>query len=258
MAGPEALTVAPPSAVAPADPFADLALILAAVVDDNGAIDPTALAVQQPKLDRLLSNISTERSVETGVTNDRLAWLYNARTAWSLRILARELRPAGHGDGRFALPATIPPRRLLESPFPLDGRTMTLADIDRELLQWNDFRIVAAAPGGTDWFGPLPREPFRADTVLAAVDERFNRYAADPRRLVVDYAGHRFAVPPALWAYEAELRQAYARRFTTPDASLATALTPWLNARARDAMEDALGCTAGPRTDAPGIVATNP
>ncbi len=253
---PAAITVPPPRDEA--IDFADLAIVLAAAVDADGRVDATALTVHLPRLERQLSQLSGPWPNSAGSATDatRLAWLYNARMAWSLRIVATGVqRASGRGD-RFVLPATIEQHRLRQTPFVLDGRTHTLAEIDRRLGQYDDYRIPAAAPGAADVDGPMAQAPFAAETVIASLPERFDRYVRDENRLVIDHDAKRLAVPPALWRLAPGIRDEYNRRFGTAEASLATALAAAVGPRARDRLAEAQGYEVSPRTDPAGIVAT--
>jgi len=253
--GPEPLVLAGISGPEPAG-FADLTVVLAAVVDDRGRIDPTALATCLPRLDRQLAALARPWSDEARQSGSdvRLAWLYNARAAWCLRIIARQRRLTGVGQDEYALPGTIDRARLLDSSFPMDGGSTSLRQIDRELAAMDDFRIACAAPGATDLVGLLPGEAFAADTIRATVPGRFNDYVRDDRRIVIDHAARRLRVPPALhkarWA--AVLR--YNERFSTTDAMLITALGPYLDDRARRRLAAATGYRAEVRSGPAGIL----
>ncbi len=256
-AGPEPIVL---PEVTPPTGFAALAEVLAAVVDDDGAVEPTALAVQLPQLERQLVHLAGPwpSAARQRGSDERLAWLYNARAAWSLRIVARERRVDAVFGDVFHLPDRIGPRRLMETPFPLDGGTWTLAAIDRELLAYEDVRVAPAAPGATDWAAPLPTTPFEAATVRAAVGPRFNACLADERRVVVDHVARRFRVPPALWAVADRIVAAYERRYGTAEAMLVTALLPYAQGPAQGRLISAMGYEAARRSDAPGIVTTGP
>jgi len=238
--------------------FDDLAVVLAAVVDEDGRIDPTALAVHRLRLDRQLARLAHPwpDKTGTGLTDERLACLYNARMAWSLRIVARELRPAGRRGDLFELPPTIPQRRLLDTSFALGGREMSLRAIDRMLADYDDYRIAAAAPGATDLAGALPAEPFAATTVRETLPRRFNAYVLAGDRLQADHDRRQLRVPPALWPFRDRIIGRYTRRFGLAEVYLSTALAVDLEPRGRDRMEDARGYPAVRRDGPAGIVAT--
>ncbi|MFW6133336.1 MAG: hypothetical protein ACOC8F_05515 [Planctomycetota bacterium] len=246
------------SETAGAPGFAALAAVLAAAVDERGAVDPTALAVQLPHLERQLVALARPwpPAARQAGSDARLAWLYNARAAWSLRIVARDRTVDAVFGDMVHLPERIAPRRLMETPFSMDGRQWTLAAIDRELLTYDDARIAPSAPGATDWAGALPRTPFDAATVRAALGPRFDAYLADQRRVVVDHADQRLRVPPALRAVAERIIAAYEMRYDTEDAMLVTALLPYAQGGAKRRLISAMGYDAARRADGPGIVTT--
>lgn len=239
--------------------FDGLAVVLPAVITEDGLVDPTALAVHLPRLNRQLALLAQPWPEEVarpdGNNDARLAWLYNARLAWSLRIVARELRPIDGPDGLFGLPDTIDARTFLETSVPLNGGRTTLGGIDCELAAYDDFRIAACAPGVTDFFGPPVRAPFSAETVKSLLNERFAAYGRDPGRIVIDHDRKLLRPPPALAQFADRLTS---DRPGTGKPSLATALAGHLDARGRDRMEDALGYRVVVRVSPAGIRATKP
>jgi len=237
--------------------FDDLAVVLAAVVDQADRIDATALAVQLPRLQRQLRHLGRPwpANVSAGRSDARLAWLYNARMAWSLKIVSDELRPLNGRADTLYLPKSIDRKRLLATEFHLAGAVATIEGIDRELAQYDDFRLAASAPCASDLAGPLAMEPFTAQTVRTQLPERFNHTFADNNRVVVDHDGRRLYLPPAMWAQVPLLTAQYNRRFNTHDATFPAAVGPYLDVRGRDRMADAMGYEVVPRTGPAGIVA---
>jgi len=240
--------------------FEDLAVVLAAAVDDRGRFDPTALVTQLPRLNRQLGRLARPWPAEAREAGSdvRLAWLYNARAAWSLRIVAQQRDLVGPGQDRYALPETISRRRLLDTPFTLDGRIGSLRRIDDELAAMADFRIAAAAPGATDLAGRLPRRPFEPATIGSAVAERFSEYVCDDRRVIIDHAARRVRVAPALHRARPDAIARYHERFGTTGAMFTTALGPYLNDRARRRMSSATGYRSEVRRGPAGIVMIEP
>lgn len=233
----------PPAAADAPMTFDDLAAVFSQVLDERGQIDPTALAVHLPRLDRQLALLARPwpQDVATGQSDQRLAWLYNARAAWSLRIVAGELRPLDGRRDAFDLPETIDSSRLMGTPFPLNGREMTLSAIDEELTAWGDFRLAALAPDATDLAGPLPAKPFTAENARQSLAERFGELLADPRRLVVDHDYQVVRVPPAIWRARQGILMEYNYRRSTAQADLLAALRSYVAAPARGRLADAAG-----------------
>ena len=243
-AGPQAIDL--PAVALAAITFDDLAIVLGRTVNADGAVEPTALAVNLPRLEHQLTLLGQPWPAElrAGQFDQRLAWLYNTRTAWSLRIVARELTRDPKRPDRFVLPPTIGEDRLTESGFVLDGHPASLAWIDGQLAAWDDFRVAASAPGATDLDGRLPREPFSAGDVRAAIPRRFNEYVLDDRRIVIDHQARQLQAPPALWQFAPRLTADYDRRYRTAGATLATALKAYLDPPGRGRLDDALGYPA--------------
>ena len=237
--------------------FDDLAAVLSATVNRHGRIDATALAAHLPRLQRQLTILAQPWPTEARDrgSDERLAWLYNARIAWSLRIVSQDLMPLARRSDAFDLPEKISQQKLLDSPFPLNGGTATLRDIDRELTAYDDFRLAVAAPCATDLFGPLPQTPFEAQTVRETATDRFVRFVLDPCRVVVDHRARRLRVPPALWGVADALTAEFNQRYNTRHATLAAALGAYLDARGRDKMKDAQGYAVVPRVKTAGIAA---
>jgi hypothetical protein len=236
----------------------DLAAVLSEVLDREGRIDPTALAVHLPRLERQLSLLALPWPQEAagGHSDQRLAWLYNARAAWSLRIIARELFPLEGRRDAFDLPAAIDRERLMNTPFPLDGRQMSLTAIDVELAGWGDFRLAALAPDATDLAGPLPQRPFAADTVRQDLPARLaTKLLADPRRLVIDHDQQVVGVPPAIWRARQNLIMEYNQHQPVRPADLLTALRPLADPAARQRLTDAMGYRVEERRGPAGISA---
>jgi hypothetical protein len=251
-------TITVPPSPGGAIDFADLTAVLAATVDDAGRVDPTALAVHLPRLNRQLSGLSGPWPARARSGSARLAWLYNARAAWSLRIVAEGLARTGLRNDRFALPATIDLRRLLGTPFVLDGLSCTLGQIDEQLARYDDYRIPVAAPGATDIAGSMPRAAFAPGAVTASLPERLDRYVAAAERVVIDHDAKRLRVPPTLWRLAPTVCRGYNQRFGSVGASLATALTAAVGPRARDRLAEAQGYELARRPGPAGIVATDP
>lgn len=235
--------------------FDDLAVVLSATVDQAGRVDATALAVNLPRLKRQVDALAGHWPATAHAGDARLAWLCNARAAWSLWVIAEHLRPLGGRGDAFELPETIGTNVLLDRRFVLDGKPATLRDIDAELAREDDFRLAATAPCATDLGGKLSRRPFSAEEVRSSLRRRFQDLIRDGDRVVIDHADRRLRVPPALWRVAGDLPERYNKRFNTQEASLATALGPYLDAAARRRLAGATDYPAAPRRGPAGIVA---
>lgn len=265
-AGPKAFTQGDAGmvAVAPAEAawgLDDLAAVLAATVDEDRRIDPTALHTMRPRLERQLALLARPWPADIAQPDAgnprRVAWLYNARTAWSLWLISARLERSLLRRDIFILPESVDAPSMANVRFGLNGGEMTLAGIDAELARHDDWRVGASAPGAIDWMGPLPIEPFSPESVTALLDERFAAYGRSDDRLVTDHDYQQLKAPPALWVHADRIRRDYADTYQLPleAVSLQTALRPWLGPRGRDRMNDALGYEPVVRTGAAGVVA---
>jgi len=221
-------------AVAPAVDYGELTTVLAAVVDKKGFLHPEAL----PPVEEAL-RVQLRRLAVTGPTAtpslfvepaDRLAYWYNARCAWSIELA----RLAG-------LPGQMPPKQLERRAFPLDGRLMTLQEIDEAIAELGGWKALVAAPGLALDRAALPREAFGGGEIQRCVDERLSALIADHRRFGVDHRRRRVAIPPILWRFRAELIAQSRRTYGPTGATFITALLPHVHGAALRRLQDAVG-----------------
>lgn len=161
---------------------------------------------------------------------DRLAYWYNARTAWSI-ALAMRLHEEKKTD----------PSLLENFLFPLDGRQRTLADIDRAVFALGGYRAVVAAPGANLRRAALPERPFAAATIRRDIRRRFSSFVDDEKRFVIDVSNRRILVPPILWRYRETLLSRHIRRYGAAGATFPAALLPQVDGSAERRLQDAVG-----------------
>jgi hypothetical protein len=220
--------------VRPASDYSNLAAVLHQAVDPQGQALPDALERCADRLDAQLKLLAVTGPTATPALfanpDDRLAYWYNASAAWSMKLalLAK-------------FPEEMDQRALHHRPFPLDGRKMTLHDIRLLLQTEGDFRVALLAPGVSVQNGPLPATPMAGPDVRGRIVETFNRYMADPKRLVIDIDRRRILFPPGLWRVRDELIRRYDDQYGAPQATLATALMPYVRAAALRRLQDAIG-----------------
>lgn len=175
---------------------------------------------------------------------DKLAYWYNARSAWSiyLAMMRRDLPD----------PESI---EIGQADFPIDGREMTLRQIDDMIERLGGFPAVMAAPCVSLHRAPLPRVPFEAGTINAQIDRRFSAFLDDPKRFVIDVEAQAVRFPRIIWQYRQEIQHEYRRRFGDLQPSLTTALLPWVDGRAARRLQDAIGyrCVQNDRKPKPAI-----
>ena len=123
---------------APKVDYSELEVVLDKVFDDDRLIDAEALAVNADHLNAqvaLLAITGPDVSPELFTTSDeKLAYWYNARAAWSLKLFLDANCPE-------EITSQFSTRR-----FPLDGQLMSLRTIDLVLEADPDFRVVVSAP----------------------------------------------------------------------------------------------------------------
>ncbi len=223
--------------VAPAADYTELAAVLAAAVDQGGYLRPEALGPLEGSL-----NVQLRRLAVTGPTvtplllpqpEDRLAYWYNARCAWSIEL------------ARLASFAQrMSPSRLELRPFPLDGRLMTLREIDAAIAKLAGWKALVAAPGLALDRAALPREAFGPGKMERRMDERLGAFIADRRRFRVDHRARRVLVPSVLWRFRVDLVETYQRRDGAEAATFITALLPHVEGAALRRLQDAVGYKA--------------
>ncbi|HUT01857.1 MAG TPA: hypothetical protein VM031_05345 [Phycisphaerae bacterium] len=220
--------------VKPAVNYDALAAVLASAVTAKGRIDGEALKNSAGTLEAQLKLLAVTGPRATPgefpTDGDVLVYWYNARAAWSMKLLLAN-----------RCPKEIAPGDLYDRPFPLDAREMTLRGIDAILAKGADFRGAVAAPGVTTHHARLPKRPFTPQSVRRCVGERFAAFLNDPARFVIDIRKKRIPVPPVLWQFRRRLIQAHHARYGIEGATLATALLPHVTGSPHRRLQDAIG-----------------
>jgi hypothetical protein len=229
--------------ITPAVDYTALDKVLSAAVNDDGLVIPTALDKKRDVLEdqlKLLAVTGPSSTPELLVgREERLAYWYNARAAWSIYLL-----------GECDCPDQLR-RRDLARPFPLDGRMMTLDQIDAQLSDYDDWRIMAAAPGASLDRAPLPRQAMRAGDFDAVLAERISTFIDDPQRVEIDIAAREVRMPPVLWNMRDRIITDYQQRYNAAGANLLTALMPATTGSANRRLQDAIGYDIAPQARKP-------
>lgn len=219
--------------VSPDASVADLAAVLSHCIGADGFVDVEKYETVADKLDAQL-----ERWTVTGPTAspglyptpaDRLAYWYNARIAWSMYLGMRRHEAERSGSGLDAI------------SFPLDGRTMTLGQIDGEIQVLGGPAAVVAAPGILLCRAALPSEPFTGADVAHRINARVMASIDDGQRFVVDYKTQQVKFPPVVWQYRQEILDRYRQRYGDIEPTLTTALLPLTDGQAHWRLQNAIG-----------------
>jgi len=231
--------------VRPSTDYADLATLLQDAMDEEGRVDADDLRRHEACLDRQLRRlaITGPRSTPDLLARqaDLLAYWCNARAAWALKL-------ALLAD----CPDELPPEALERRPFPLDGRRMTLEQIDAELAR-HGWRVVAAAPGIRYTRARIPRAPFAPEDVYERLAARLQEFLGASERFVIDEEARTLRVPRMIWEFREKLIADYERKHRTVDAMFVTALLSYTTGSAHRRLQDAIGYAAAPA--APGKLA---
>lgn len=217
--------------------------MLKEAVDGQGRIVPAAARARESDLDAQLRRFAVTGPSATGelypTPQDRLAYWYNVRAAWELKLALLADLPA-------VLPAGLQRREL-----PVDGRRLTLQDIDAIILGDHGWAALAAGPGASMQRARLPAAPFAPGDIDQQVRQRLSDLLADRRRLVIDIQRQRVAVPPVLWEHRQAIIGEYAARCHVADVNLLTALLPHATGSAHRRLQDAIGYRVGPAAQQP-------
>ncbi|MCE5277859.1 MAG: hypothetical protein ABFD92_00625 [Planctomycetaceae bacterium] len=234
------LTLPPVAAAAPTLSYAPLAKVLKDAVDGDGVLKASEYQWVKDDLDKQLALLAANGPTATpgqfaaeggaSAADKALAYWYNARAAWAIKLamLARE------GE-------TITRPLLEQRPFDIDGRTMTLADIDALLAADDDWRTLPAAPGVLWQRAALPRQPLQGRDIRSQIASRFEQFVHDDKRLVADDRSREILVPLALWAVKDRAINRYQTAYGASGATLTTAMLPVVSGPALHRLQDLVG-----------------
>ena len=218
--------------------YGNLAQVLQKAVNSDGRLLPEATARQADKLDRQLCRLAVLGPTSTPELfpepEDAIAYWYNARAAWAMKLAILN-----------DFPEKLSPRQQARM-FPLDSRRMTIAGIDAKLAADEDWRTEVVAPGICLSCARLPACPFSGQDIRRRIAERFNRFVDDSERFVIDIRHRRILLPPALWKRRLELVAKHNAAYGTTGAKLPTVLLPYVSGSAHRRLQDAIGYKVAP------------
>jgi len=220
-----------------------LATVLAETVSGRGGrIDVDVLRRNVAALDAQVRTLAVTGPTATPkqfpTREHVLAYWYNARAAWSLKLLLA-----------CDCPSEVRRQEFEDRQFPLDGRVMTLRQLDAILAGENDFRVAVASPGITTHHASLPRKPFAPEGLRQQIAKRFAAFLDDETRFVIDVRKRRIVVPPVLWQFRDRLLAAHRQRYGVESATLTTTLLAYVTGSPHRRLQDAIGYRTIQATD---------
>ena len=255
--------------------YSGLAAVLKAGVGPGGKLLPEKLKANAKILEGQLM-LMTVAGPKTRADlfkseHSKLNYWYNARSAWSLRLmltfgrerLEDESKVAKTGEGKTREPARweiaddgVSIEEFSNRSFPIDGRSMTLSLMDSLIVEEFGFKAVIGAPCVSPRRAAIPPKPFEANDAAKLIDERFNEFIDDENRFVVDVASRRILVPPVLWQFAERLMADHQQKYRVTGANFTTALLPHVRLSAHRRLQDAVGykCVGAPEPKVPLIV----
>ncbi len=224
--------------VLPRVDYTDLDAVLERAVNKDGLVDAFDANIVASRLDQQLKRLAITGPTATPIlfptAEDRLAYWYNARAAWSIKLamLAN-------------CPQDLPAASLEGRAVPLDGRSMTLEQIDAILSQDADWRIAVAAPSVRMNRPPLPAKSFAAADVRPQAASRVSAYVADDKRFNIDIENRVVYFPSVMWRFRQQLIDQYnATYHTTGATQLVTAMLPLFEGLPQRRLQGAMGFAA--------------
>jgi len=255
--------------------YSGLAAVLKAGIGPGGKLLPKKLKANAKMLEGQLMLMTvagpkTRADLFAG-EHSKLNYWYNARAAWSLRLMLTFSRERLEAEAEATKAKEEKNREVVRwkitddgisiakfrnRSFPIDGRSMTLALMDSLIVDQFGFKAVVGAPGVSPARAEIPTRPFNANDAAKLIDERFNEFIDDESRFVVDVPSKRILVPPVLWQFRERLIADHRKKYRVTGASLTTALLPHVRFSPHRRLQDAVGyqCIGAPRPKAPLIV----
>jgi hypothetical protein len=248
--------------------YSGLDAVLKVAIGPGGEIRPGELKDNEKMLEgQLMLMTVTGPKTKPDLFKDersKLNYWYNARAAWSLRLIltfSRELLEADKEEVSESQRWEIadnktPVKDFNNRPFPIDGRSMTLALMDSLIIDQFGFKAVVGAPGMSPLRAVIPTKSFDADDTAKLIDERFNKFIDNESRFAIDVKSQQILVPPVLWRFKDRIIADHQEKYQTTGANLTTALLPHVRLSPHRRLQDAIGykCTKAPEPKTPLIV----
>lgn len=224
--------------VQPQVDYSALAEVLAKSLNKDRFVVEKKLRPHITRLDEQLKLLAVTGPTATPkllpAAEDRLAYWFNARAAWAIKLALVANFPEEIGPGDL-------PHRT----FPLDGKIMNLWDLDAQIYDFG-WQAIVAAPGISMERAMLPDKPFSASDVRVRIKERLASFIDDDKRFFIDVENQTIFVPPILWYFREQLIESYQATYATVEATLATALLPYVHGSAMRRLQNAVGYKVKP------------
>ena len=224
-----------PNGVSPRVDYADLSAVLSKAVTNEGKIDSYDLKKVADRLDSQLKLLAVTGPTATPALlptdQDKLAYWYNARCAWSIKLAML-----------YDCPKELPAAAIEGRPVPLDGRMMTLDQVDAILSADADWRVAALAPSVRMNRAAMPREAFSPSAVREQLPQRLTAYIGDDNRFNIDIERRTVCFPPVLWQFRQRLIGEYNSTYHTRGVTtLTTAMLPMFQGLPMVRLQGAVG-----------------
>jgi hypothetical protein len=214
--------------------YSDLGAVLEEAIDKDGMLGPEKPPQWSAALDSQLKRLAVVGPTVTGrlfaTKEDRLAYWLNARAAWALKLVLLA-----------EFPEEMSPAELEDRSFPLDGRTMTLREIDAVIEKEGGWEALVAAPCLRMQRARLPEKPFEPSDISQRIRDRLSGFIDDKKRFIVDIEHKRVLFPPVLWQCRQELLERHRTSYGADEVTFTTALLPYVSGSAHRRLQDAIG-----------------
>jgi hypothetical protein len=233
--------------------YSGLEAVLKVAISPDGEILPKKLKANAKMLEGqlMLMTLAGPKTRANLFKNEhsKLNYWYNARAAWSLRLMLTFSRERPETDEKKTSKPVrwritddgVSIDKFANRPFPIDGRSMTLSLMDSLIEDQFGFKAVIGAPGVWPLRASIPAKPFDAKDAKKLIDERFNGFLDSEKRFVIDVASKQILVPPILWRFRERLIADHQEKYGATGANLTTALLPHVRLSPHRRLQNAVG-----------------
>lgn len=212
----------------------------------SGAVDSVRFDIFRKDLVKALQMLNAfgpdiqPQSFET--LSDKMAYWYNARALWAMYLSVT------YGPKLKDYYLSSPEDAFYAIKFPVDGRMMTLKNIDDEIFRLGGYLSLISAPGVLSGRAAIPEASFQPKDFPGIIRSRFNDFIADRYRVDINVADMQVIVPRIIWQFRQKIIADYQQRCPSPDGTFLLALSAMTSEIARFRLKDAIGykCVEAP------------